>query len=203
MSSTLIIVGITGLVSTLAFGNPKFLEGMLFWPPAIRQKGEYQRLLTYGLVHANFVHLLLNMVTLFSFGTFVERLFAAKMGDYGFAFFYTLGLVASILPTWWRHRQDPDYRSLGASGAVMGVLFASILLDPWMLIYVFGAVPIPAIAYGVLFVGYEVWAERRGGDGVNHSAHLWGAAYGVVFTLAMDPGLAARFAQLLAHPRLG
>ena len=136
-------------------------------------------------------------------GIIVERAFQARLGDYGFAFFYTLGLVASILPTWWRHRADRDYRSLGASGAVMGVLFASILFDPWMLIYVFGAVPIPAIVYGVLFVGYELWAERRGGDRVNHSAHLWGAAYGVAFTLLVDPGFASRFARLLAHPRMG
>jgi membrane associated rhomboid family serine protease len=203
MSSTLVIIAITCAVSLLAFGNPKLLGGLLFWSPAVTKRGEYQRLLTYGLVHADLTHLFFNMVTLYFFGSYVERFYQARLGDFGFAFFYVLGLLASILPTWWRHRHDEDYRSLGASGAVMGVLFASILFDPWMLIYLFAAVPIPAIVYGVLYIGYELWADRRGGDRVNHSAHVWGAAYGVVFTLLVDPGFATRFARLLAHPRLG
>jgi membrane associated rhomboid family serine protease len=155
------------------------------------------------VVHADFTHLFVNMLTLYFFGTFVEPFYAAKLGSYGFAFFYTLGIVASILPTWWRHRDDPDYRSLGASGAVMAVLMASVLLAPWNMLYVFFAIPMPAIVYAVLFVAYEVWADRRGGDRVNHSAHLWGAAYGVVFTLAVDPRLLARFLDALAHPRFG
>jgi membrane associated rhomboid family serine protease len=203
MSSTLIIIGVTCLVSVLALGNPKLLEGMLFWPPALKDKGEYQRLLTYGLVHANFAHLFFNMLTLFFFGGMVERLYQARMGEYGFAFFYTLGLVASILPTWWRHRDDAGYRGLGASGAVVGVLFAAILLDPWMMLYVFYSLPVPAIVYGVGYVAYELWADYRGGDRVNHSAHLWGAAYGIGFTLLVDPGIAARFGYLLVHPRFG
>jgi membrane associated rhomboid family serine protease len=203
MSSTLVIIAITCLVTVIAFGNPKLLEGLLFWSPAVTKEGEYQRLLTYGLVHADFTHLFFNMVTLYFFGSFVEAFYQSRLGDYGFAFFYTLGLLASILPTWWRHRHEQDYRSLGASGAVMGVLFASILFDPWMLIYIFGAVPIPAIVYGVLYMGYEIWADRRGGDRVNHSAHIWGAAYGVAFTLAVDPGFAARFLRMLAQPRMG
>ena len=203
MTSTGIIIAITCVVSMLAFGNARLLGEMLFWPPALRERGEYQRLLTYGLVHADFTHLLFNMFTLYFFGTFVERFYQARMGDYGFAFFYALGLVASILPTWWRHRHDPEYRSLGASGSVMAVLFASILFDPWMLIYLFAALPVPAIVYAVLFVVYEVWADRRGRDRVNHSAHLWGAAYGLLFTLAVDPSLWGRFLRMLAHPRFG
>jgi membrane associated rhomboid family serine protease len=203
VTSTAIVIAITCAVSLLAFGNPRLLGAMMFWPPALRQRGEYQRLLTYGLVHADFTHLLVNMLTLFFFGTFVERFYQAKLGDFGFAFFYTLGIVASILPTWWRHRDDPEYRSLGASGAVMGVLMASVLFDPWNMLYVFFAIPMPAIVYAVLFIAYELWADRRGGDRVNHSAHLWGAAYGVVFTLAVEPRLATRFLEALGNPRFG
>jgi membrane associated rhomboid family serine protease len=202
MSSTAIIIGITCIVSMLAFGNARLVHELLFWPPALK-RGEYQRLLTYGVVHADFTHLFVNMLTLYFFGTFVEPFYAAKLGTYGFAFFYTLGIVASILPTWWRHREDAEYRSLGASGAVMAVLMASVLLAPWNLLYVFFAIPMPAIVYAVLFVAYEVWADRRGADRVNHSAHLWGAAYGVIFTLAVEPRLLARFLEELAHPRFG
>jgi membrane associated rhomboid family serine protease len=202
MSSTAIIIGLTCIASMLAFGNAKLADGMLFWPPALK-RGEYQRLLTYGVVHADFTHLFVNMLTLYFFGTYVEPFYVDRLGSYGFAFFYTLGIVASILPTWWRHREDAGYRSLGASGAVMAVLMASVLFDPWMLLYVFFAIPMPAIVYAVLFVGYEVWADRRGGDRVNHSAHLWGAAYGVLFTIAVEPRLLGRFLSALAHPRFG
>lgn len=202
MTSTAIIIGLTCIASMLAFGNAKLAHGLLFWPPALR-RGEYHRLLTYGVVHADFTHLFVNMLTLYFFGTYVEPFYTATLGPYGFAGFYTLGIVASILPTWWRHRADPEYRSLGASGAVMAVLMASVLFDPWMLLYVFFAIPMPAIVYAVLFIAYEVWADRRGGDRVNHSAHLWGAAYGVLSTLAIEPRLLARFLEELAHPRLG
>jgi membrane associated rhomboid family serine protease len=203
LTSTGIIIAITCVVSMLAFGNARLLGEMMFWPPPLRERGEYQRLLTYGLVHADFTHLFVNMLTLYFFGRFVEGFYQAKLGTYGFAFFYTLGIVASILPTWWRHRDDPEYRSLGASGAVMAVLMASVLFEPWNMLYVFFAIPMPAIVYAVLFVAYEVWADRRGGDRVNHSAHLWGAAYGVIFTLAVDPRLAGRFLQEVANPRFG
>ena len=202
MSSTAIIIAITCLVSMLAFGNAKLAHELLFWPPALK-RGEYQRLLTYGVAHADFTHLFVNMLTLYFFGTYVEPFYADRLGSYGFAFFYTSAIVASILPTWWRHRADPEYRSLGASGAVMAVLMASVLFDPWMRLYVFFAIPMPAIVYAVLFIAYEVWADRRGGDRVNHSAHLWGAAYGVLFTLAVEPRLLGRFLEALSHPRFG
>ena len=201
-SSTLIIIAITVAVSWTAFSNQKLMMDFLFWPPAL-ERGEYQRLLTYGLVHADFMHLLVNMLTLFFFGSFVEQFYQAQMGTFGFAFFYTLGIVASILPTWMRHRGDPEYRSLGASGAVMAVLMASVLFDPWMKIYVFFAIPLPAIVYAVLFVVYEMWADRSGRDRVNHSAHLWGAAYGVVFTVLAEPRVWTRFVRLLAAPHIG
>ena len=202
MSSTLIIIGITCVVSFLAFNNARLLEGMWFWPPALEKQGEYQRLLTYGLVHADFTHLLFNMITLYFFGTLVEKFYQARMGDYGFAFFYTLGLLVSILPTWWRHRHDAEYRSLGASGAVSAVLFAFILLQPWSLIYVF-FVPLPAIVYGAMYVGYSIWMDRHGHDNVNHSAHLWGAGYGMLFTLLLEPRVGPAFVQGLLQPSFG
>jgi membrane associated rhomboid family serine protease len=201
MSSTIVIIAITALVSFIAFGNQKLLVEMLFWPPALK-RGEYQRLLTYGLVHADMTHLFFNMMTLYFFGTLVERFYLARMGTFGFGFFYALGLVAAIVPAWWRHRDDDGYRSLGASGAVMAVLMASVLFDPWSMIFVF-FVPMPAIVYAVLFVVYELWADRRGKDRINHSAHLWGAAYGVLFTIAVQPSLVGRFLALLARPRWG
>ena len=84
------------------------------------------------------------------------------------------------------------------------VLFAFILMAPWAGIYIFFIpIPIPAILYAVVYVGYSIWMDRRGTDNVNHSAHLWGAGYGVVFALVMEPGLATHFLAELANPRFG
>jgi membrane associated rhomboid family serine protease len=109
--------------------------------------------------------------------------------------------VVSILPTYLRNRANPAYRSLGASGAVSAVLFAFILLRPWSTILVF-FFPLPAVIYAALYVAYTFYMERRGRDNVNHSAHLWGAAYGVAFTVLMEPRVLGAFVQALTHPGL-
>jgi membrane associated rhomboid family serine protease len=108
-------------------------------------------------------------------------------------------LVASILPSYHSHRDDSRYYSLGASGAVSAVLFAFILFQPWQMIYIF-VLRVPAILYAVAYVAYSIWSERRGGDRVNHSAHLWGAAFGVAFTLAVEPRVFSLFLERLADP---
>jgi membrane associated rhomboid family serine protease len=203
MLSTVIIIAITCLVSFIAFGNRKLMEALIFWPPAVTRNHDYSRFLSYGFVHANGGHLLFNMLTLYFFGRAMEGFINQHLGTYGFAFFYLLGLIASILPTYLRHRDDDQYRSLGASGAVSAVVFAFILLRPWSMLGIFFAIPMPAIAYAVLYLGYTIWMDFRKSDRVNHSAHLWGAAYGVVFMIAMDPGVLGVFLDQLSHPRFG
>lgn len=199
MSVTLILIAITSAVSLVALNNRRMLDALILWPPAVERNHEYFRLASYGLVHADFTHLLFNMVTLFFFGQAMERFYSVRVGGWGFAFFYLLGLVVSILPTYLKNRGNPAYRSLGASGAVSGVLFAFILLQPWTLIYVY-VVPVPAIVYAVLYVAYSIYMDRRGQDNTNHSAHLWGAAYGVACTLAIEPRVLAHFLRALAGP---
>ncbi len=200
--STLVIIAITCLASFIAFGNRKLMDAMIFWPPAVTRGHDYSRFLTYGFVHADGRHLLFNMVTLFFFGRAMEGFINAHIGAYGFAFFYVLGLIVSIMPTYLRHRDDENYRSLGASGAVSAVLFAFILLRPWSTIIII-AFPLPAIVYAVLYLGYTIWMDRRNADRINHSAHLWGAAYGVVFLIVMDPRVIGVFLDELSHPRFG
>jgi membrane associated rhomboid family serine protease len=203
ISSTFIIIAITCVVSFVAFGNPKVMNELIFWPPAVTRKHDYSRFIGYGLVHANGSHLLFNMLTLYFFGRTMEGIIDAQLGAYGFAFFYVLGLIVSILPTYFQHRDDENYRSLGASGAVSAVLFAYILFQPWSLIYFYFAIPIPAIVYAVLYVGYTIWANHRGGSRINHSAHLWGGAYGVAFVLVMKPEVLSLFVDRLTHPGFG
>ena len=107
------------------------IDALILWPPAISRKKEYHRLVTYGLIHADLMHLLFNMITLYFFGEVIEVFYNSVLGPFGFAIFYVGGLVASILPTYFKHRDDSNYYSLGASGAVSGVLFAYILFAPW------------------------------------------------------------------------
>ena len=198
---TLALIAVTVIVSWQAWQQPRLLERLILWPPAVDRHRQYDRLLTHGFIHADWGHLLFNMITLYSFGSTMERYFADRITSVGYLLFYLSAVVVAILPTYMRHKHDAHYRSLGASGAVSAVLFAFILLDPWAGIYVFLIpVAIPAFLFAGLYLGYTIWMDKRGGDNVNHSAHLWGALYGVGFTLLLNPELAARFVRRLASP---
>ena len=199
MSMTLLLIGATVALSWYCFERPRLLDRLLLWPPAIQRQHQYDRFITHGFVHADWQHLLFNMITLYFFGRMVESLFAPYIGAIGFLLFYLSAIVVAMLPTYLRHRHDPNYRSLGASGAVSAVLFVFILAAPWSMIFVF-FLPVPAILYAVLYVGYSVWADRHSHDNINHSAHLAGAAYGVMFTVAMEPGVLAGFLSRLLSP---
>ncbi|HZX77865.1 rhomboid family intramembrane serine protease [Lysobacter sp.] len=199
---TFVLIAVTVLVSWLAFDRPALLERLILWPPAIDRKKQYDRLLTHGFIHADWSHLLFNMITLYFFGRLIERVMAELIGPAGFVLFYLSAIVIAILPTYLRHRHDPHYRSLGASGAVSAVLFAYILLQPWSLIIVF-FLPMPAILYAVAYIAYSIWMDKRGGDNINHSAHLSGALYGVLFMLLMEPRVGAVFLQRLMSPSFG
>jgi membrane associated rhomboid family serine protease len=201
LSQTLIIIAITAVVSFTALNNPALMARLILWPPAIKRDNDWYRLVTYGLLHADFTHLLFNMMTLYFFGQVMERFYVSRLGPWGFVLFYVLGLIVSVLPSYLRNRDNPNYRSLGASGAVSGVLFAFILLDPWSTLQIYFAIPIPAIVFAVLYTAYSIYMDKRGGDNINHSAHLWGAAYGIVFTLLVDANVLPHFLRELASPR--
>ena len=198
MISTLVIIAITCIVSLFAFNDAALLRRLILWPPAVERQKEYYRLITYGLIHADGQHLLFNMMTLFFFGRAMEGFFSNELGPLGFAIFYVGGLVVSILPTFLKNRNNSNYHSLGASGAVSAVLFAFILIEPWAKILVF-VVPMPAILYAILYVVYSVYMDRRGVGNINHSAHLWGAAYGVIFTAIMEPRVLPHFLNALTN----
>ena len=200
---TFILIAITGVVSWLAFGNRKLADRLILWPPAISRNRQYERLLTYGFIHANFAHLLFNMITLFFFGQLIEQFMrGVTRSQWTYPLFYLAALVVSILPSYLKNRKNPNYMSLGASGAVSAVLFAFVLLSPWSVILVM-FIPAPAILYAVFYVGYSIWMDKRGGDNVNHSAHLAGAAFGVMFMLLMEPQVLTVFLDQLLHPKFG
>lgn len=202
MITYLIVIVVTAVVSFSGFSNSELVRKLILWPPAISRDREYYRLISYGLIHADFQHLLFNMFTLYFFGRAMEPLYDQYLGPFGFAIFYVGGLIVSILPTYYKQRENWRYHSLGASGAVSAVLFAYILIAPWSIIYVF-FLPVPAILYAALYVAYTFYMERQGMDNINHSAHLWGAAYGVLFTIIMEPRVILLFLHGLTHPGAG
>ena len=198
---TLVLIVLTCIVSFAAFNSPRAIGAPILWPPAV-SRGEYWRLVTYGLIHADVGHLAFNMITLYFFGRVIEPFLVGEIGQAGYVAFYVAALVFSILPTYATNRDNAEYRSLGASGAVSAVLFAFILTNPWSMLLVF-FIPMPAIVYAVAYTAYSIWMDRARKDNVNHSAHLWGAAFGVAFMLVVEPRLWRVFLTRLLDPSFG
>jgi membrane associated rhomboid family serine protease len=195
MTLSIIIIIATCIISIMAFNRPGEVDKLCMWPYLVKENRQYYRFITAGLVHADYMHLGFNMLTMFFFGRYIESAFEQLFGGkIYFLLFYILALIVSDLPSYFKHRNNYNYRSLGASGAVSAVVFAFILFQPFAKIVVF-VIPMPAILYGVLFLGYSVYMSRRGGDGINHDAHFWGAIFGVVFPLVIRPELGRYFLE--------
>jgi len=149
------------------------------------RKREYEKLITSGLVHADLWHLGFNMLTYYFFAFPLE----GRIGSLKFVFLYLLGLTVSEAGTYFKHRNNPDYATLGASGAVCAVLFAAIVYFPYSKLYILPLpVPIPAPLYGILYLAYTYYSARQARGGINHDAHLGGALTGLAFVAVMDPG---------------
>lgn len=199
-----IIIGVTVLMSLAAFQSPELMDRWIMQPYAVRHGRQYYRFITSGFIHANWPHLFINMYVLYSFGQvvyyFYDDLFESKAILY-FALLYLGGIVFSDLPTYAKHQNDSWYKSLGASGGVSSLVFASILLSPTSGIgFMFLPVNIPAYIFGALYLAYSHYMSEKGGDNINHSAHFTGALFGIAFTLLLRPTLAAEFIdKIRAH----
>ena len=188
LSITLLIVLFTSLVSISAFGKPTVIDQFIFDPVTINRRQQWYRFFTCGLIHADWEHLLFNMLSLFLFGQMVESAFQSDIlfGEQGklfYALLYLSALFLSLVPTFWQERENRYYRSLGASGAVSAIVFVGILFNPTAKIGLFLIPPIiPGYIFGPLYLLLSVWLGKRGGDQINHSAHISGAIAGVVLT---------------------
>jgi membrane associated rhomboid family serine protease len=176
------------------YGSPRIIERNLFRPYWFLRRREYATLVTSGFVHADLGHLLFNALTFYFFAFAVEQ----RIGSPGFVALYLTGLVASDAGTYFKHRGDPGYASLGASGAISAVLFASIVYFPWQKLLILPIpLPIPAPLFAVGYVAYSWYSARHATGRINHDAHLGGALAGLAFVLVTDPGAYLRLLAML------
>lgn len=197
---TLIILLITVGTSIWAFSNPQVFDRLLFKPYWVKQQNQYDRFLTSGLIHGDWIHLFVNMFVFLSFGSVVEQTYESIFGTQGifnFLLLYIGALVFSDVATFYKFQNDPGYSSLGASGAVAAVVFASIIFDPWREILLFAILPIPGILVGVLYLVFSAYMAKNSSANINHDAHFYGAIFGLVFTLLLKPSLGIDFLEKL------
>jgi membrane associated rhomboid family serine protease len=192
---------LTVVISWQAFQNQALLSRLLLEPYAVKHRGEFYRLLSHMLVHADFTHLAFNMMTLYFIGSYLEQIWQLQFGlmntrIYLFLLYVVGGLCATLWPMI-RNQDNPSYRSLGASGAVSAILFAFILWDPTQSLYLmFIPIPIPAYVFGPLYLAFEYYSMRKGKSGIAHDAHIGGAIFGVLFVLLIAPEKGMQFVHL-------
>ncbi len=204
MSITLLIIILTGITSVMAFNNPVMKGQALFYPYAIRERNEWYRFLTSGFIHADWLHLIVNMYVLYIFGDLLEEYmipayFGAK-ARLVYLSLYIGGMIIADIPSYFKHRNNTMFRSLGASGAVSAIVFASIVINPWQggIGLLFIPITLPPVIFGVLYLIYTVYMSQRQADNINHDAHLFGAVFGLVLPCLLDIRIFQSFVDQLS-----
>ncbi|MCA8833020.1 rhomboid family intramembrane serine protease [Hymenobacter pini] len=192
VSPSILLALLTVGISIYAWSNQNLYESWILDPYRVKRNNDWYRFITSGFLHADFGHLLFNMIAFYSFSQTVEyvfgQLFNPTTAILYFLLLYLGGIVVSDIPTYLRHRDDPNYRSLGASGGVASVIFSAILFNPLGGMMIFPLpFKIPGFIFGFLYLAYSYYMGRRRGDNINHDAHFYGALYGLVLTFILIP----------------
>ncbi|MFO7829120.1 MAG: rhomboid family intramembrane serine protease [Bacteroidales bacterium] len=203
---TIFIIIVTSLISIVAFGNKQLFEKLQLNPYRVYHKKEWYRLISHGFLHADWVHLIINMIVLLSFGRAVENIFKQlaaegiiKSPTLVFVLLYFISMIAATLTSVYKQKDNMWYNSVGASGAVSAVIFTSIFFQPLARLYLYAVIPIPGIVFGVLYLGYSHYMSKKGGDNINHDAHFIGAVVGFIFPLFLNPKLIHVFIDQLLN----
>lgn len=201
MVITIIIIAATVIVSLIAFSNRELFHKLAFSAYSIKHSKDSYRFLSYALIHADWIHLLVNMMVLYSFGRIVEAYYGFYFGTKGILYYLLLylgGTALSTLPSYGKHKDNWNYTAVGASGAVSAVLFASIIFDPMSKIMIFPIpIGIPSILFGPLYLAYSWYMGKKNIDNVGHDVHFWGAIFGFVFTVILKPSLLGNLLAIL------
>ena len=191
MSITVIIIIITVIISLIAFSSRKVMDDLIFYPAVISDRNQFYRFISYGFIHANLMHLIFNMYAFYLFGQVTEMsfraLFGESMGNAFYVILYFLALLVCVIPDYIKYKHNPQYRSLGASGAVSAVVFAYIMLNPLQGIgLIFIPIFIPGFLFGLLYLVISYFLGKKGRTAINHNAHIWGAIIGIVFLIVFS-----------------
>ena len=187
---TYLLLAVTVLVSVKAFADDSIKRRFMFNAHDVVHYKKWYRCFTHGFLHGDQMHLFFNMFVLFMFGKYLESYFLFKYEAQGYLLFsllYLMAILFSSIPALIKHKDNPGYNSLGASGAVSAIVFAFILINPnEELMLMFIPIPIKAYIFGPLYILFEYIMAKRGGTGIAHDAHLAGAAFGIVFLILLD-----------------
>ena len=191
---TFFIIIVTAGISLIAMNNQQVMNRFMFNPYAIAHRREWWRFFSAGLLHADYMHLIFNMLSLYFFGRVVEmffldeQLFGKGIGTLVYLGMYVGALFMSSLFTYFKEKDNMYYNALGASGAVSAVIYASILLLPTQTIYIY-VIPVQAWIYGLIYLVASWYMARRNVGNIGHDAHFWGAVFGFIFPLVLKPEL--------------
>lgn len=203
LNLTLILIIITAVTSYYGWNKSEIQNKWMFNPYAIYHGKQYYRFLTSGFIHSNTMHLVFNMIVLYYFGGNIERIYEYLFGSMGIVFYlvtYLAGIVVANLKTYFKHKNSSYYNSLGASGGVASILFASILYQPTEGICLYFIICLPGFLLGALYLIYSYYSGKKLSDNINHDAHLYGSLFGVLFTVFLRPEVLIEFVtQILEY----
>jgi membrane associated rhomboid family serine protease len=201
---TLWIIAAIVAASIAAFQNPRLKTAWMLKPYMLTRDGNYYTLISSGFIHVDWPHLIFNCMTLYFFGTSLENYYelGLDMSGVWILWLFLSGVIIASLPSAYRYRKEPSYATLGASGGVSAVLFASILIDPFTNVCFYGVLCLPGIVAGALYLAYSYYQSQHGRDNINHEAHLAGAVYGLLWQTFITPSawtqLVSAIADLMA-----
>lgn len=201
MSLTFALIAFNVVISLYAWRNQDFMQSWVFHPYTVKRQNQWYRFLTSGFLHADWGHLFFNMFSLYFFGDAVESLykyyFGPQVGALWFLALFVVGVILSDLPTYFKHKNDYNYHSLGASGGVSTIIFASILYAPMNKICLYGFICMPGVVLGILYLVYSYFEAKKNRDNVNHDAHFYGAVVGIVMGWILIPQAGGNFLNQL------
>jgi membrane associated rhomboid family serine protease len=195
------LIAFTVFISFYAWKKESVIRDLIMNPYVVKRHQQYYRFLSSGFIHQDHMHLLMNMISLYFFGSAIEGLFRAYFGTTGSVYYiclYILGIVVSDIPTYFKHWNNPSYNALGASGGVAAIIFAFILFLPLEKICLYFALCFPGFILGTAYIIYSYYQGRKANDNINHDAHLYGALFGLLFCIAIHPPVIVHFFEQIA-----
>lgn len=188
--NTILLIAIVG-ASFLAWNNSTIFQKWLMIPYQVKHAKQWYRFITSGFIHSDYIHLGFNAFVLYSFGSLVEQIYSRSyLGSFGYLLLFLVGVIVADIPTYLKHKDNPSYSALGASGGVSAIVFASILLFPNvpLSLIIIPFFELPGFIFGIMYLIYSHFMSKRSIDNINHDAHLYGSLFGIVFTLLTIKG---------------